>query len=105
MSDPFIYSNRSVPVTIFRLSRVINFDAYTRQGSNKPYLKCDLCGTFLLFRADGTSPKMIEHWGQERCKKTSEKLERQRANKFEVKMAEFAHDEAFKFGMFAVCLL
>ena len=49
---------------------------------------------------------MVEHWGQERCKKTSEKLERQRANKFEVKMAEFTHDEAFKFGdvrsMFAV---
>ena len=49
---------------------------------------------------------MVEHWGQERCKKTSEKLERQQANKFEVKMAEFTHDEAFKFGdvcsMFAV---
>ena len=69
-------------------------------------MKCDLCGTFLLLRADGTSPKMVEHRGQERCKKTLEKLERQQTNKFEVKMAEFAHDEAFKFGdvrsMFAV---
>jgi hypothetical protein len=46
MSHPFTPSNRSVPVTIFRVSRVINFDAYTRQGSNKPYLKCDLCVTF-----------------------------------------------------------
>ena len=49
---------------------------------------------------------MVEHWGQERCKKTLEKLERQQANRFKVKMAEFAHDEAFKFGdvrsMFAV---
>ena len=55
-------------------------------------------------RADGRSPKMIEHLGQERCKKTSEKLERQRANKFEVKMAESAHDKAFGdvSSMFAV---
>jgi hypothetical protein len=35
----------------------------------------------------------IEHWGEERCKKTSEKLERQQANNLEVKKAEIAHDE------------
>jgi hypothetical protein len=64
MSDSFTPSNRSVPVTIFKVSRVINFDVYTRrEGSNKPYLKCDLCGSFIFLRADGTSPKMIEHWG------------------------------------------
>jgi hypothetical protein len=99
MSNFFTPSNRSVSVIIFRVSRVIYFDVYTRQESNKPYLKCDLCGTFLLLRADGTSPKMIEHWGKEKCKKTLEKLERQKANKLEVRKAEIAHDEAF--GNFA----
>jgi len=27
---------------------------------DKSYLKCNLCGTFLLLYADGTSPRMIE---------------------------------------------
>ena len=95
MSDSFTPSHRSVPVTIFRLSRVINFDVYTRQGSTTSYLKCDLCGTFLLLKTDETSPKMIEHWGREKCKKTLEKMERRRENELEVKMAAIAHDEAF----------
>jgi hypothetical protein len=45
---------------------------------------------------DETSPKMIEHWGREKCKKTSEKMEKRRANELEVKMAAIAHDEAFR---------
>jgi len=33
---------------------------------------------------------MIEHWGEEKCRKTSEKMEKQRENELEVKMAEIA---------------
>jgi len=38
---------------------------------------------------------MIEHWDGEKCRKTLEKSERQKANKLEVKRAEIAHEEAF----------
>ena len=85
MSVSFTPTNRSVPVTIFRVSRVINFDVYTRQGSTSSYLK-----------TDETSPKMIEHWGAEKCKNTVERLERRRANELEVKKAAIAHDEVFR---------
>ena len=69
MSDSFTSSNRSVPVSIFRLSKVVHFDAYTRQGSDKAYLKCNRCGTFPPLKSDGTSPKMIEHWGGESARR------------------------------------
>jgi len=95
MTDPFTFSGRSVPVSIFRISEVIKFDEYIQQRSKKSYLKCNLCGTFLLLKADGTSPRMIEHWGLEKCQKILEKLERKRENKLEVVMAEIAHVEAF----------
>ena len=95
MSGSFISSNQSIAVTIFHASRIIDFDGYTRQGSEKPYLKCDLCESFIFLRADGTSPKMIEHWERGKCQKTLGKLERQRANQLEVKLAEIVHDDAF----------
>jgi len=72
MSGSFIPSNQSIAVTIFHASRVIDFDVYTRQGSDKPYLKCNLCESFIFLRADGTSPKMIEHWGGENFGKVGE---------------------------------
>lgn len=98
LNGRFVYIFRSVPVTLFRISRVISFDEYTRQGSSKLYLKCNLCGTFLLLKADRTSPRMIEHWGEDKCKKTSKRSERRRENELEVQMAEIAHNEAFGSG-------
>jgi len=91
-------AGRSVPVTLFRISRDINFDEYTRQGSSKLYLKSNLCGTFLLLKADRTSPRIIEHWGEDKCKKTSKMSERRRANELEVQMAEIAHNDSEAFG-------
>lgn len=37
----------------------------------------DACRTFPLLRVNGTSPKMIEHWGKEKWKNTLENLETQ----------------------------
>jgi len=89
-------AGRSVPVTLFRISRDIIFDdEYTRQGSSKLYLKSNLCGTFLLLKADRTSPRMIEHWGEDKCKKTSKMSERHRANELEV------HNDSEAFGSHA----
>jgi hypothetical protein len=64
-------------------------------------LKCNLCSTYLLLKTDGTSPRMIEHWGEDKCRKISEKVERQQANKLEVQLAEIAHNEAFGSGVCA----
>jgi len=90
-------AGRSVPLS--GSLRDINFDEYTRQGSSKLYLKSNLCGTFLLLKADRTSPRMIEHWGEDKRKKTSKMSERHRANELlEVQMTEIAHNDSEAFG-------